>query len=87
MKVGFRPPELVVDEEGPMREDIRSEEVDNVHPEVARLATTRERNQHLARCDSEAFFKHVYPTFPNWKPPLPEGIEFVERDQDKKRGS
>lgn len=55
----LRPSPLIIDEDAPMREDIRSEEVDLVLPEMARLATAKERNEFLKKCDKEAWKEHI----------------------------
>lgn len=68
-----RPSPLEIDDEAPLRQDVVSEEISLVHPEMARLATTRERNAHLASCDKKAWLEHVCPNYKEWQCPSVSG--------------
>ena len=50
-----RPPSIVVDDEAPIRQDINSEDIHYIHPEVKFMKTAIERNDHLKRCDECAY--------------------------------
>jgi hypothetical protein len=50
-----RPPSIIVDDEAPIRQDINSEDMNHTHPEVRRMKTATERNNHMKRCDECAY--------------------------------
>ena len=53
--LGPRPTPLVVEDDAPLRHDVRSEEMDIVHPEIKYMKTPEERMSHVRRCDGDAY--------------------------------
>jgi hypothetical protein len=62
------PLSIVVDDDMPVRRDTVSEDMERVHPEVKHLRTSRERTQHLIKCDMKAYEDIAF-VFPELGPP------------------
>jgi|TARA_E500000178_G_scaffold355112_1_gene426526 hypothetical protein len=72
-----RPPALVINDDAPVRRDINSEDMNRIHPEVKRMKTATERNDHLHKCD-----EYAYKTLSNIDF-LPPHIRLKETDKKK----
>ena len=59
---------LVVPDTAPIRHDVKSRDMDRVHPEVKHIKTPEERQEHLRRCDTAAY-RVIECDFPNFTPP------------------
>lgn len=56
------------DDDSPIRRDVESRQVYQVHPELVTMHTPEERNAHLQQCDSLAYSR-ICDKHPNFKPP------------------
>ena len=69
-----RPPEfhvvVTVDDadDSPVRRDVESRQVHQVHPELMTMHTPEERNAHLKHCDSLAYAR-IRKQHPGFRPP------------------
>lgn len=66
------PPDLVVDVHAPIRRDVDHPDIRRVHPEVMTMKSSSERNDHMRRCDEEAYAT-IRATFPQLTPPMRRG--------------